>query len=124
MIEAMGSLPTHPLVTGIIALGALVAALAAIWMKALKPTFRWTGEMLALFRELVDLLRQMRDFLEREREVIIARITAVEADHETEKEVHEELLRAKTYTMQETANLAGKQELLDERMRKIERRGV
>lgn len=124
MIEAMGALPTHPLVTGIIAIGAVVLALATIWMKALKPAGRWVGEMVALFRELVDLLRQMKDFLTQERDAILSRITNIERDHEAEQEVHDELVRAKTYAMQELANVAGKQEVIEERVRKIERRGV
>lgn len=76
------TLPIDPVVTAILTVGALVAALAVIWTKALLPFGRWVVDAVKNVRRIGDLLERMIDFLERERTIMIARLDAGDRFHE------------------------------------------
>ena len=85
------SLPTDPLVTGILTVGALVAALAVIWTKAVRPFVKWIGDAVRNIRRVGDLLERMIDFLERERDAMLARLDVVERQNIEGKQFHDEI---------------------------------
>lgn len=99
MIE---SLPTSPLVTGILTTGAVVAALAVIWTKAVRPFGKWVGdavrniqrtgyylERLVAFFE-GGLFERMVNFLDRERDAMFSRLSEVEQQNAEGAKFHQE----------------------------------
>ena len=68
------------LCSAIIGAAALVVALSAIWVKGIKPSAQWVGELVATLRRLADLLEDMKDFLLVEREHIRHEIRELRID--------------------------------------------
>ena len=87
----LASLPVDPVVTTILTVGALVAALAVIWTKALLPFGRWVVDAVKNVRRIGDLLERMIDFLERERTIMLARLDAVERQNVEGSRFHDEI---------------------------------
>lgn len=65
--------------TAVITAGAVVLAVSAIWVKGVKPTIQWGAGFVVTLRELVDLVREVRDFFMKERD----EMRATQADHDT-----------------------------------------
>ena len=84
------SLPTNPLVTGVITSGAVVLALVAIWTKGIKPFGKWVGEAVRNLRRIADYMEQMVDFLTRERLTFRADIEEVKRQNAEGIDLHDD----------------------------------
>lgn len=87
----IAAFPTHPLVLGVIALGAVVAALGVIWKMWIKPLIQWGKNGVLAAQEILVVLRALYAFFTEELPVLKGQIADLQ--HTLDEHIEDEAAR-------------------------------